>query len=443
MFLKFISFLVISSFCYASENNKNNEEYTYLESEYEHNIENSNEYITASAMYNTKNYQKSYELFYALFLKDNKNVNINYFLALSAIKIGLFDEASASLERVLIEKPDFNQARLIYAKLLYDLNLRDESKKEFEILKNAKTNDESKKIINEYLKKLNIKIKDHLLQGSILVGVGRNSNANGGYDNPFYSGFEFGESPVYDNMHHEMIALNSIKSFEKVPNTFFINKFMVYNKNYFNQKDENLQIYSYKPSINYRNKNNLYALSLGINRIKKRDNDSFNMLEISPSFDNGQIYSALSFQKILYLSHEDKENNFNKYDYLLKYNLLNNLALYSKLSKSIRTNETKEDLDKNSILAGLEYLYLINNQNLLQFNSEYSIIRYKYNYLYSFFDNKREDDNFYNSLSYIYKYDKNNQIILSSSFMKNNSSYDMNDYKEFDGKINFVRLFNY
>ena len=443
MFLRNLSFLLLSAISYATQIDKNSLNNQSIEAEYSHDIENSNQYITASTMYNTKNYEKSYEMFNKLFLQNNTNTNINYFLALSAIKIGLFDEATAALERVLIQKPDFNQARLIYAKLLYDLNLKDEAKKEFEILNDSNTNDEAKKLINDYLKKLNIKAKNHLIQGSILVGVGRSSNANGGYNNPLYSGLEFGESPAYDNMHHEMITVNSIKSFEKNQNILFINKFMVYNKNYFNEKNENLQIYSYKPSLNYKDEKDLYSLNFGINRIQKRDNDSFNMLEISPSYDNGDIYSSLSFQKILYLNSEDKENNFNKYDYLLKYIFIKNLSIYSKITKISRLYDTREDLDKESILGGLEYLYPINSKNVLQSNSEYLFIKYKYNYLSSFFEEKREDDNFYNSLSYIYKYDKNNQIVLSSSFTKNSSSYDMNTYREFEGKLNFVRLFNY
>lgn len=60
---------------------------------YRHKIESSNEYITASTMYNIEDYNKAYDLFYKLFLKYNNNININYFLAQSAIKIKKYDEA--------------------------------------------------------------------------------------------------------------------------------------------------------------------------------------------------------------------------------------------------------------------------------------------------------------------------------------------------------------
>ena len=82
-------------------------------------------------MYKIKDYQKSYELFLKLFKVDSYNINVNYFLALSASQIDKNDEATAAFERVLAQKPDFNQARYEYAKLLFKLNLKDDAKKEF------------------------------------------------------------------------------------------------------------------------------------------------------------------------------------------------------------------------------------------------------------------------------------------------------------------------
>lgn len=48
---------------------------------YKQEVENSNEYISASIMYNTKQYQKAYDLFYKLFLENNYNKNINFFFS--------------------------------------------------------------------------------------------------------------------------------------------------------------------------------------------------------------------------------------------------------------------------------------------------------------------------------------------------------------------------
>ena len=326
MILRLLSSLFFITTLYSADNIK-------LDEAYSNNIENSNEYITASVMYNNKEYDKSFKMFKKMFLENNDNININYFLALSAIKIGLISEATAALERILIKKPDFNQARLIYAKLLFDLNLKSESKKEFQFLENANISKEAKELVQNYLNKLEIKEKNYSLNSIFLAGVGRSSNANSGYDNPIYSGYEFGEKPIYDNMHHEMLAVNLNKYFEETSNTIFANKFMFYNKNYFNEEKQNLKIYAYKPSIIYQNnENTIYALNFGISKIDKESNNNFNLFEISPSFKNDAFYTSLTYQRILYQEEKDSDGNFNKYDFLLKYALLNDLSIYTKVS---------------------------------------------------------------------------------------------------------------
>lgn len=436
MILKLISSLFLITTLYSADN-------IQLDQAYSNNVENSNEYITASVMYSNKEYDKSFKMFKKMFLENNDNININYFLALSAIKIGLIGDATAALERILIKKPDFNQARLIYAKLLFDLNLKSESKKEFELLKNSNISKEAKELVEDYLKQLEIKEKNYSLNSIFLAGVGRSSNANSGYDNPIYSGYEFGEKPIYDNMHHEMLAVNYNKYFEEISNTIFANKFMFYNKSYFNEKKQNLKIYAYKPSIIYQNnENTIYALNFGISKIDKESNNNFNLFEISPSFKNDFFYTSLTYQRILYQEEKDSDGNFNKYDFLLKYELLNDLSVYTKVS-TINSISNRSDINRNSILGGMEYTYKINNDDMILFNLEYLFTKYKYNYINILFDKKREDENIYSSISYVYKINKTNQLIFSTSYTKNISTYDINEYKEIEGKINYVKLFNY
>ena len=127
-----------------------NEEANPLE-EYSHSIEDSNKYITAATMYNTKQYQKAYDMFYELFLENNNNININYFLGKSAFNLEKYDEATAAFERVLIQKPDFNQARYDYARILYKLKQNEEAKKEFEKLLESEITTETKEEIKKYL----------------------------------------------------------------------------------------------------------------------------------------------------------------------------------------------------------------------------------------------------------------------------------------------------
>lgn len=86
MFLRNLSFLLLSAISYATQIDKNSLNNQSIEAEYSHDIENSNQYITASTMYNTKNYEKSYEMFNKLFLQNNTNININYFFSIKCHK---------------------------------------------------------------------------------------------------------------------------------------------------------------------------------------------------------------------------------------------------------------------------------------------------------------------------------------------------------------------
>ena len=445
IFLAFLSVFVEANNEVTINNEKKvtNQEELYVQP-----IENSNEYITASVMYKIKDYKKSYELFFKLFKIDSYNINVNYFLALSASQIDKNDEATAAFERVLAQKPDFNQARYEYAKLLFKLNLKDDAKKEFIFLSKSDIDENMKKSVNEYLDLLDNKSKYFTANASILVGVGRSTNVNNGLDSPEYrlTGLNnitvSGEKPIADNYHNEMLMINFLNDF-KNSDYSLKNSILVYNKNYIHEDIENLTAYAYKPTISYydQNNKNLYSLNLGFTRIDKKDNENFNILNLTPSFTNSSFLSSLNYQKILYLNESDKAKNFEKYEFLLKYNLLPTLNIYSILSKSIRLDSSRIDLDKNSILGGIEYLYQINNKNLIKFDFEYIKSYYKYKSIY--FDSNREDNYYFMGLSYLNKIDKENQVMLSTSFTKNNSNQAAYPYEEVDGKISYIRTFNW
>ncbi len=450
MYLKYILLLSLTLLLEANDNKIITDDKNSIqnEEEYSQAIEDSNDYILASTMYNIKDYQKSYELFFKLFSKNSYNVNVNYFLALSAIEIEKYDEATSAFERILTQKPDFNQARYEYAKLLFKLNLKEEAKKEFIILSNSQINDETKKSVSNYLDILNKETKYFSTNANILFGMGRSTNVNTGLISPDYrlpglnDVLVNGKKPIADNYHNEMIGINFLNSFKNSPYVIK-NALLVYNKNYFNEENENLTAYSYKPTIFYLDQTNksLYALNFGFTKIEKRDNENFNVFNITPTFSNALITSSLNYQRISYIHQVDEEKDFNKYEFLLKYNLLTNLNIYSKLGKSVRITTERIDLDKNSITGGLEYIYEINGNNLIKFDYEYLKDNFKYEN--SYFKSKREDDNHFVELAYITKINKENQIIISSSYTKNLSNQDAYTYKEVDGKINYIKSFNW
>ena len=417
------------------------------EKEYVLDVESSNEYITASTMYNIGNYKRAYELFNKLFYKHNYNLNVNYFLAQSAIKLSMYDEASIALERVLIQDPTFNKARYDYARLLTKLKLKEEAKEEFNILLKENITEEIKKDVERYLKFLNKEKKLTSNSATLILGVGHNTNVNNGLLTEEYrlpglgDILVSGEKPISDNFHNEIISLDFSKTLKSNPAIRIKNNLLAYNKNYFNEKDENTSVFSYRPNLSYIHNQNIYGLDFNASKVLKKGDNDINVFSISPSIANKYLKASLEYQKLLYVNNINKSKNFEKYSLEFIYNLQKNLKIYTSLGKITRIKKERIDLDKVSRAIGLKYNYILNNKNMLYLG--YKFERNNFKYYNMFFDNKRKDNIHNLNLSYIYSLRKNDVINLSTSFNRNNSNQDAYSYEEYETKLNYIKKFNW
>lgn len=410
---------------------------------YNHKIESSNEYLTATTLYNLGRYEDSYKLFKAIFKKNNYNVNVNYFLAQNAIRLKKLDEASAALERVLIQKPNFNKARYDYAKVLYLLKLKNESKKEFETLLKANINSQTKEKIKQYLKNMDNEPKYASVTANILIGVNHSSNVNKGFGEvTLPNSSKLSDQEKSDFGHSEIVDLSFINSIGNSP--FKVkNSLLGFNQNYFNESDENFSVFGYKPALIFFNSSNqdIYGLNFGVNRINRKNNESFNTFNISPEYINKDFLFSFNYQKTAYIEDSYTGADYDKYEFLFKYNLLQTLKIYTKISKYLSEEKNDFSVDRTSYETGFEYFYTINNKNMVKL--EYSFIQGKYKYENTNLGSKRKDDEQSVKLSYIYKYNNFNQFILSSGYTKNNSNQEVYYYDEFENKINYIKTFTW
>ena len=409
-------------------------------------VESSNEYITASTMYNIGNYKRSYELFNNLFYKHNYNVNINYFLAQSAIKIGKLDEASIALERVLIENPKFNKARYDYARLLTKLKLNEEAKKEFNILLKENITDETKKDIEKYLKFLNKKKKYTSNSATIIVGMGHNTNIKNSILVEDYKidGLDLGEDPIKDNFHNEILSLSFNKILEENKAVKITNNFLAYNKSFFNEKNENTSVIAYKPNISYIHNQNLYSLDLNATRVIKKENKDINVFSISPSISNNKFKTSIEYQKLLYAyeynddGDNNKDNNFEKFLFYFKYKLSNNLNISTNISKIIRLRKQRLDIDKITKSLSLYYSYDFFQKNMIYLG--YKFEKNNFKYLSGFpFNNKRKDTSHNIMFNYLYSINDYDRINLLASYTNNSSNQDSSEYDQTEVTINYIK----
>ena len=419
-----------------------------VEQTYKHDIENSNEYIIASTMYNTKQYEEAYDMFYQLFLENNYNLNINYFLAKSAFNLKKYDEATAAFERVLIQKPDFNQARYDFARVLYKLKQKEQAKIEFERLLKADINEKTKSDIKKYLKILKKKKKRISGNASILLGISRSSNVNNGLISSEYRlpGLNDilveGEDPIADSAHFEAININFYNYFKNKP-IRIKNSFLVYNKSFFNEKDENITVFSYKPSIAYfdkKNKNS-YELELSIDKILKKTNEDFYAFAISPKISNKNYYAYLKYQRIMYDEEINKDKDFEKVNLFIKVNLFKNMNYYLNTYRNSRINDLRTDIDKYTIGNGINLFYNITTNNKINLNYQLDYSKYKYENVG--FDSKRIDKNHSIELSHDYSINKTSMFSTIFSYTKNNSNQDAYVYDEKSIRLNYLKAISW
>ncbi len=413
---------------------------------YKQDVELSNEYLIASTMYNTRQYKKSYEMFFKLFLENNYNVNINYFLAQSAFNIKKYDEATAAFERVLMLKPNFNQARYDFARVLFMLKQKNQAKEEFERLLTSDINIEIKTKIKSYLKVLDKKNKKVSGSANLMIGVGRSSNVNNGLISPEYRlpGLNDilveGEKPIADDFHFEMVNLNFYNYFKSYP-LRLKNSFLVYNRSFRNEKDEDITVVSYKPSLSYndrKNKNN-YEVELGFDKIIKNTNEDFYAFSLSPKLIKKDFYAYLKYQRIIYKEEEHEEKDFDKIQLYSKINLFKNFNYYVNLYQNRRIKALRTDIDKYTIANGFNLFHNINEKNKINLNYQFDYSKYKYDNIG--FDSKRKDKYHSINISLNHNVNKTNVINLSTSYTKNFSNQEAYVYDEKAIKLYYLKSF--
>ncbi len=413
---------------------------------YKQNVENSNKYITASVMYNSKQYKKAYKLFYKLFLNNNYNININYFLAKSAFNIKKYDQAIVALQRVLLLKPSFNQARYDLARVLYILKQKKEARIEFIKLLNSDIKEQTRVSIKKYLDILNKKKDKVSIYANLSIGINRSSNVNNGIKSSTFN------LPGLNNILVESEKAKKDTSYFQMANIDFIyylknnslkisNYLFAYNINYSKEKDENTTIISYKPSLLYQKNEKLYKLVFSTDKIYKKDNNGFYSLSISPQYIYNNFKSYIKYQRVIYIKKENKEKDFKKIQFSSSLNLLKNFEYYIDLYKNTKIKDLRTDIDKYTIVNGINIFYDITSSNRINFNYKYYYSKYKY--INIAFNTKRKDKKHSLQLLYRYKINKSTLLNFSTSYTKNNSNQIAYKYNDKQIELNYIKAFKW
>ncbi|MFV0564083.1 tetratricopeptide repeat protein [Malaciobacter mytili] len=437
---KYIFFVFIIFFNIYAKELKNNEYITT-----------SNEFIFASSQYKLGNYISAYEKFNKLFLKYSDNVDINFYLGMSALKLKLYDDASAAFERVLIKKPDFHRARLEYARVLLILGFKEEAKKEFlEVLKYPIPQN-VRKNIQEYIKLA--QNNKELNSTFITLGFGflYDSNINSGviqdtFNLPGFNNLEVSMDKAKSSLSYtSLFQINHLHSISKdLPFTLKHSGTFFY-KNQVEDDKYNFTYFSYRPTLFYNDNktNSEYSLEFGFDKILTGDKADFDTYLITPKYkkliNKDTIFSIYSsFQEFHYKHKIDREKNYSKK--LIGANIKYKDFTYEYIiDKDHKDLGQRSDIDKNSYTHLFYYSYDIQSTLVLNLKFQHKQIEYKEKDL--FFNNVRKDYNnqFYIGLTKII--DKKDFLTLSYTKTKNNSNQEAYEYKRDAVYLNYIWRF--
>lgn len=399
-------------------------------------VETSNEFIVAQSQYKLGDYTSSYQQFKKLFLKHTDNAQVNFYLAMSAMELKLYDEATAAFERVLIVQPDFHRARLEFARLQFLLGFKEEAKKEFLKVAQYPIPENVRKNIDYYLKQIDNKDVNSTFI-ALSFGYMYDDNINSGveydsYNLPgFYNLSVSGAQPQSSTAYTTSFQINHIHSLsDDLP---FIVKHTgtMFYKNQTENDLYNFSYFAYTPTIFYNDvaNNNEYSLQFGVEKIYPGDRVDFSTYFVSPKYrmliNKDTVFSTyVEYKEVHYEEVIDKDKGYNKKTLgtSLKYK---NFEYQLSFEKDDKEFGDRSDVNKN--ITSNAFLYQYDIQSTLFLNLKYQYNKVKYNDKDVFFANSRIDNQNVYSIGLTKVINKTDFVTLS--YTKTNNSTNQQAYE--------------
>ena len=343
-----------------------------------------------------KDYIKSYEIFNQLFLKDFDNIEVNYYLAKSAIKLGKFGFANAAFDRILIKEDNNYFIRFEQAKLSYLQGNKKLAISNIEELIKENISEDLKKEMTAFLNFVKEK-KLYSLETTFLLSFNRTDNASNSPDDKYtlpnfqYLG-EQGTSKVLDTFHTELINFALINKFKNNDIFRIRNNFTYFNKTFMNEKKENFEFYSYKPAVEVISEDSLFFLGASFDRYQPGNLNSEDYFD-ALGFEGGYYFAKYAFNLNAYRffnrneDYEDKD--YTKYQAKFRAFDLMGFDYSSMFYKDISFKSNRTDIDKISFENVLSYDISLTKDLMFTPSFKYKITNFED--VSIAFDSKRKD----------------------------------------------------
>ena len=331
-----------------------------------------------------KDYVNAYTHFNNLFLNNLENPEINYYLAKSAIKLEKYGLANAAFDRILINDPTNHIIRFEQAKLFYIVKNKEMAIYNIKELLEENISDNLRKEINSYLDIIKNNEKSYTLEAVFLLSLNRTDNANNAPNSKYilpdftYLG-EQGDSKVMDTYHTQLVNLTLTNRFENYDFFRIKNSITYFNRTFMNEKTENFELYSYKPSFQIVNKNSLFFMGPSFDRYQPGNTNSQDYFD-AVGLEMGYFFDRYAFDssayRFFYRDDSFDDKNYTKYQGRFRTFDILGFDYSLKFYKDLAFTSERADIDKISLENILSYDINIQNDLSVEPSFKYKLTNY-------------------------------------------------------------------
>jgi tetratricopeptide (TPR) repeat protein len=377
-----------------------------------------------------KEYQKAKIEFEKEFEQNPSNPQVSFYLGICLFKMGLYEDALVSYERVLILDENHNLSKLELARTYLKLNMPFKAKDMFkEVLsKNPPLN--VKNNINNLLQQIDKKIFKSKTSIFLSLGLGRDSNMNTQPDIGVMESYLSDnnltdvdyDKPITKNYSQQILNISRTDPINE--NLSFNNSILVYNK-YYNDDEYNILYSKLSSSLNYYLNQYMFSFPIGYSKVVSGANTLLHNYEggvkVSTKLTKSSLLDIYSnYRKKMYKANEDKSKNSNTIEYGL--NVKNVIDSHTITLGYIHSKEYKQNIDNINYTSFVDKLtdtfkinYFIDVYKYFNLNLGYSFSNIDY------YSDSRNDEIKTYSISVSKPIDKNKNISINYSDTENSS----------------------
>jgi len=422
-----------------------------IEVEYQNTNTTDVQYAKAMKYYKKQDFRSSYTLLKSIYLQNLQDIKFNYYLGKSAYETGHYETALAAFERVSMQDAGNIQNKLEMARTYFMLKMYEDAELIYkDVLSNPNIPQNIRRNIEFSLAQVAGVQQKSFTYATVMAGFLYDSNVNYGNVGSFeYSGLTLPGTKKLSDTGLEVFA-NIVNIYDiGSKNGFAVkNSFSFYSKKYKNNKQYNINYFTYNPSLIYKVTHYTAELVGGIDIMEFGGQKYLTSFSLMPRFELNhsptlKSITHLKYQRKKFTQTAQHDLDANRYElmYALQDILTPRSYVQANLygTKEVSLRGTNLYVDYNELKFNLSYANQFSN--LFGVDMDAQVSKRKYQKFSTGFNSTRADISKNLALGLTMKVIPQLRVRLSSSYEDVDSNQKIFSYKKQIISANVIKAF--